>query len=92
MKQYLIKHDTPPQEHRELLLVMPFGKYKGRVWDQVPDDYLILLADDFNRDKPGVLPDDRFKFKVPLNVREKARDVLKQRGYKKHGSRWTHER
>ena len=71
------------------LSTMPFGKFKGQRIDSLPDNYLIMLADDFNRDKPGVLPDNRFNFKVPLEIREKAREVLKKRGYSKRGERWV---
>jgi hypothetical protein len=91
MKQYLIKHDsdTPRRETPKAeITVMPFGKYKGRPWDYIPDSYLQGLANDFNRDRPGIMPDQRFTFRVPIEVQIRAREELKRRGYKKQGSRW----
>jgi len=69
-------------------MILRFGKYKGQDTGNVPDSYLMALADDFNRDKIGVMPDQRFKFKVPIEVRMAAREELRRRGYKKQGSRW----
>lgn len=95
MRQYLIKHNSSePQRdiQKTNVQVMPFGKYKGCCWDLIPLDYLILVADDFNRDRPGVMPDQRFKYRVSLEVRERAREELKERGYKRQGQRWVYDR
>jgi len=70
---------------------MPFGKYKGQRIDTLPDNYLIMLADDFRRNRPGVLPDQKFTFRVPPDIIEKARIVLKRRGYSKKGTRWERD-
>lgn len=89
MKQYLIKHDQPPRETpKPTLDRLTFGKFKGYRYEDVPESYLCRLADDFDRDKIGVMPDQRFNWKVPLEVRERAREELKKRGWSKHGSRW----
>jgi len=91
MKQYLIKHDQPPREiPKPKLERLAFGKYKGYRFEDVPESYLIKLCDDFNRDQIGIMPDQRFQFKVPLEVRERAREELKRRGWRKKGSRWEY--
>jgi hypothetical protein len=69
-------------------MILRFGKFRGQDTRNVPDNYLIALANDFNRDWIRVMPDERFKFKVPIEVRMEAREELKRRGYKKQGSRW----
>jgi hypothetical protein len=33
---------------------------------------------------------NEFQFKVPLEVRERAREELKKRGWRKKGSRWEY--
>lgn len=89
MKQYLIHHNSPrPEPKKAELKTMPFGKFKGWRFEDIPESYLIKVADDFDRDRLGVLPDDRFKFRVPVEVREKAREELKRRGWRKKGERW----
>ena len=80
------KEDTPASPDN-----MPFGKYKGQRIDTLPDNYLIMLADDFKRDRPGVPPGRKFTFKVPLDIIEKARKVLDKRGYRKKGTRWERD-
>jgi uncharacterized protein (DUF3820 family) len=85
MKTYKLKTSDKPAANPS---VMPFGKYKGQPIDTIPDRYIIMLADDFGQDNQGILPDNRFNFKVPLEIREKAREALKKRGYRKKGSRW----
>lgn len=70
-------------------MILQFGKYKGQDTGNVPDDYLMQVADDFNRDRIGVMPDERFKFKVPIEVRMAAREELRRKGYKKQGTRWV---
>jgi hypothetical protein len=95
MKTYLIKHDsdTPRRETPKVeLKVMPFGKFKGWSWDRVPSDYLQAVSDNFYRDRPGIMPDQRFNFRVPIEVQVKAREELKRRGYKKRGERWEYDR
>lgn len=34
---------------------------------------------------------NEFQFKVPLEVRERAREELKRRGWTRKGTRWQHE-
>lgn len=67
---------------------MPFGKYKGQRIDTLPDSYLIMVADDFKSDRPGVPIGQKFTFKVPLEIIAKARKALEKRGYRKKGTRW----
>ncbi len=91
MKIYKLKKTDRLSEPSANLSIMPFGKYKGQHIDTIPDRYIIMLADDFGQDNQGILPDNRFNFKVPLEIREKAREELKKRGYKKKGSRWERD-
>lgn len=89
MKQYLIQHNAPrPEQEKAEIRTMPFGKFKGWRFEDVPESYLIKVSDDFDRDRPGVMPDQRFSFRVPLEVRERAREELKRRGWRKKGQRW----
>jgi hypothetical protein len=90
VKQYLIHHDQPPREIPKLDR-LTFGKFKGYRYEDVVDSYLLKLADDFNRDQIGIMPDQRFQFKVPLEVRERAREELKRRGWTRKGTRWQHK-
>jgi hypothetical protein len=69
-------------------MILRFGKYKGQDTGNMPDNYLMQVADDFNRDRIGVMPDQRFEFKVPIEVRMAAREELRRRNYKKQGTRW----
>jgi uncharacterized protein (DUF3820 family) len=62
-------------------MILRFGQYKGQRVESVPDDYLMLLAEDFY---------ERSTFRVYFKVRMEARDLLRLRGYRKIGSRWEH--
>lgn len=65
-------------------MILPFGKYKGQSIKQIPDDYLMILAEGFHfPSEPG-----KEKFQVSLEIRIATRNELKARKYKKIGARW----
>jgi hypothetical protein len=70
-------------------MILPFGKYKGRQIEDIPEDYLCWLG------KPKYsgafyksLHSTELNWKVPLAVTIEARKILEKRGWKLNGTEW----
>ncbi len=67
-----------------------FGKCKGMKIRQCTSSYLISLVEKTSRDLKWSKPWDEGKgFKIPNEIEEEMRIILKKRGWKKQGERWT---
>lgn len=70
-------------------MTLDFGIHKGKILEDIPEDYLMWLAKPkysgkfYENARSTVL-----NWKVPFAVKTEARKILESRGWKLIGERW----